>query len=68
MHKAKPNFSPFPAEQEIMSKKVMKSEEPFTAEAMKCCVEGSLAVICSNGLEQSPCTLGTKWCMELLFA
>lgn len=43
-----------------MSKTVMKSDEPFNAEAMKCCVEASLAVIYSNGLEQSPCTLGTK--------
>ncbi|KAF2983575.1 hypothetical protein EK904_005768 [Melospiza melodia maxima] len=28
------------AEQEIVSKKVMESDEPFTAEAMKCCGEG----------------------------
>lgn len=48
------------AEQEIVSKTIMKSDEPFTAEAMKCCVEACLAVIYSNGLEQSPCTLGTK--------
>lgn len=48
------------AEQEILSKTIIKSDEPFTAEAVKCCVEASLAVFYSNGLEQSPCTLGTK--------
>lgn len=53
--------------QEILSKTLMKSDEPFTAEVMKCCVEASLATIYSKGLAPSPCTLGTKWCMEFLF-
>lgn len=54
-------------QQEILSKTLMKSDEPFTAEALKCCVEASLATIYSNALALSPCTLGTKWCMEFLF-
>lgn len=50
-----------------LSKTLMKSDEPFTAEAMKCCVEASPVVVYSNGLAQSLCTLGSKWWMELLF-